>query len=136
MNLTVRSTLTLVSLALLTIAFSSGSALAQNKKGNKDGVDDVVGARWEYEIHMVGDKEQVEKGLFRIKDKVMYRNNKKVGEVHAQSATETKLTIDGLPEINGKATLKKVDEKPPVWRGHLVCKDGTKWKMKVEMRDR
>ena len=135
MNLTVRSTLTLVSLALLTLAFSSGAAMAQTK-GNKDGVDDVDGARWEYEIHMVGDKENVEKGLFRIKDKVIYRNNKKVGEVHAQSATETKLTINGLPEINGKATLKKVDEKPPVWRGHLVRKDGTKWKMKEEMRDR
>ncbi len=134
MNLAIRSTVMLVGLSFLAITLSPGSALAQ--KGNKDGVDDVVGARWHYEIHMVGDKEHVEKGLFRIKDKVIYRNNKKVGEVHAQSDTETTLIINGLPELNGKATLKKVDEKPPVWRGHLVRKDGAKWKMKVEMRDR
>jgi hypothetical protein len=134
MNLAVRSTLVLVGLSLVVVMLSSGSALAQ--KGNKDGVDDVDGTRWHYEIDMVRDKEHVEKGLFRVKDKVIYRNNKKVGEIHAQSATETTLIIDGLPELNGKATLKKVDEKPPVWRGHLVRKDGTKWKMKVEMKDK
>src|SRR5687768_570962 len=41
---------------------------------------------------------------------------------------------EGIPEINGKATLKKVGEKPPVWEGTLERKNGKHFKMKVEFR--
>src|SRR5947207_3008446 len=105
MPLFARSILILISFTLL--AFSLGTRLVV-AQANKDGVDDVVGARWEYEIHKVKDSDKSEKGLFRVKDKVIYRNNKKVGVIHAQSRTETTLLIDGLPELNGKATLTKV----------------------------
>ena len=117
-------------MAIVVVGFAA-PVLAQT--GNKDGVEDVKGARWHYEIHK---GKQAEKGVFRVDKKVIYRFDKKVGVVHAQGDGETKLEINGLPELNGKATLQKTKAKPPVWTGNLVRKDGTKWKMTVEMRDR
>jgi hypothetical protein len=99
----------------------------------KDGVDDVKGARWDF--HATDGDEDVEKGFFRVADKVIYKGKKKVGKVEAESRTETKLLIDDFEKLNGKVTLKKVKEKPPVWEGTLKRKDGKRLKMKVTFRD-
>lgn len=99
----------------------------------KDGVDDVKGARWDFQV-TDGDK-VVEKGFFRVADKVIYKGKKKVGKVEAESRTETKLLIDDFEKLNGKANLKKVQEKPPVWEGTLKRKDGNRLKMKVTFKD-
>ena len=95
---------------------------ASGQTTGKDRVEDVVGARWHYEITNGTDKKPVEKGVFRVNQKIIYKGKNKVGAVQAQNQTETKLVIDGIPEINGKATLKKVGEKPPVWEGILERK--------------
>ena len=99
----------------------------------KDGVDDVKGARWDFQA-TDGD-EVVEKGFFRVADKVIYKGKKKVGRVEAESRTETKLLINNFEKLNGKVVLKKVEEKPPVWEGTLKRKDGKRLKMKVTFRD-
>ena len=99
----------------------------------KDGVDDVKGARWDF--HATEGAEVVEKGFFRVADKVIYKGKKKVGKVEAESRTETKLLIDNFEKLNGKVVLKKVEEKPPVWEGTLKRKDGKRLKIKVTFRD-
>lgn len=96
-------------------------------------MDDVKGARWDFQV-TDGD-EVVEKGFFRVADKVIYKGKNKVGKVEAESQTETKLLIDSFKKLNGKATLKKVDGKPPVWEGTLKRKDGKRLKMKVTFKD-
>jgi hypothetical protein len=77
----------------------------------------------------------VEKGFFRVADKVIYKGKKKVGKVEAESRTETKLLIDDFEKLNGKATLKKIEEKPPVWEGILKRKNGNRLNMKVTFKD-
>lgn len=101
----------------------------------KDGEEDVKGARWAYEIFGDDKKTPIEKGLYRVNNKIMYKGKTKVGVINAESRTETKLTIHGIPEINGTAELKKVGEKPPVWEGTLKRKNGKHYKMKVVFRD-
>ena len=126
------------SLSLPIVAFLillTGSALAVAQTTGKDDVEDVRGARWSYTITKGQDDEVVAKGVFRVQNKVIYKGKTKVGAVHAQNRTETKLAIDGIPEINGKASLKKVGEKPPLWEGTLERKNGKHFKMKVEFRD-
>ncbi len=98
-----------------------------------DGVDDVKGARWDFQA--TDGEEVVEKGFFRVADKVIYKGKKKVGKVEAESRTETKLLIDDFEKLNGKVTLKKVGEKPPVWEGTLKRKDGKRLKIKVTFKD-
>jgi hypothetical protein len=99
----------------------------------KDGVDDVKGAQWDFQV-TDGDK-VIEKGFFRVADKVIYKGKKKVGKVEAESRTETKLLIDDFEKLNGKATLKKISEKPPVWEGALKRKNGNRLNMKVTFKD-
>ncbi len=119
--------------ALLLLAAPSVPARAQVT--GKDGVDDVKGARWRYEVFSDDNKTLIEKGLFRVNNKIMYKGGTKVGAIDAESRTETKLTIHGIPEINGTAELKKVGEKPPVWEGTLKRKNGKHYTMKVVFRD-
>jgi hypothetical protein len=120
-------------MALLVVTAFGISASAQTK--GKDGVADVAGARWHYEITNGADKKPVEKGVFRVNEKVIYKGKDKVGLIKAQSRTETTLIIEHLPEINGTAKLKKVSEKPPIWEGTLERKGGKHFKMRVEFRD-
>lgn len=101
--------------ATMLLTFGSDIVLAQAT--GQDGVDDVKGARWEFVVKD-GD-EFVSKGVFRVHDKVIYKGKKKVGRIEAESRTETELIIDGFEKINGKAKLKKVGERPPVWEGTL-----------------
>lgn len=108
---------------------------ANAQKTGKDGVDDVAGARWHYELTRDGEKKPFERGVFRVNNKVIYKGKTKVGVIQAQSRTETTLHIDGLPEINGVAKLKKTGEKPPIWEGRLERKAGKHFKMRVEFRD-
>lgn len=122
--------------ALAILLFVPGFARAQNK----DNVDDVKGARWEYEI-FDGD-ELVVKGHFRVYDKTIYNGKEKIGSIDVISPVETKLIIKDLPtkkpkeKIAGTAHLKKVDSKPPEGNGRFVLTNGTKYRMKVIMKDR
>ena len=116
---------------LLAARCESASAQATGK----DGVDDVQGARWHYEITHGDAKKPIEKGVFRVYKKVIYKGKTKVGVVNAESPKSTHLKIDGLPEINGSAELKKVGEKPPIWEGTLERKNGKHFQMRVEFRD-
>lgn len=102
---------------------------------NKDGVDDVVGTRWSYELSKQGESKPFEKGVFRVYKKEVFKGKNKVGVVKPNSPTETTLQIDGLPEINGVAKLKRTDAKPPVWEGTLERKSGKHFKIRVEIRD-
>lgn len=116
--------------ATMLLTFGSNIVLAQAT--GQDGVDDVKGARWDFVVSD-GD-ETIAKGYFRVQDKVIYKGKKKVGRIEAESRTETELIIDDFEKINGKAKLKKVGEKPPVWEGTLK-KEGKKYEMKVTFKD-
>ena len=119
--------------SLLVVATLLTENIAFCQATGKDGVDDVKGARWDFQA-TDGD-EVVEKGFFRVADKVIYKGKKKVGKVEAESRTETKLLIDDFEKLNGKVVLKKIEEKPPVWEGTLKRKDGKRLKLKVTFRD-
>lgn len=118
---------------LLVVATLLTENSAFSQVTGKDGVDDVKGIRWDF--HATDGDEDVEKGFFRVADKVIYKGKKKVGKVEAESRTETKLLIDDFDKLNGKAVLKKVKEKPLVWEGTLKRKDGKRLKLKVTFRD-
>lgn len=132
LNLSVCGRLSLLSASLLVASLSEP---ARAQVTGKDGVEDVKGARWGYEIFGDDPKKPIETGVYRVNNKVMYKGKTKVGVINAESRTETKLTITGIPEINGIAELKKVGEKPPVWEGTLKRKSGKHYKMKVVFRD-
>ena len=119
--------------SLLVVATLLTENIAFCQATGKDGVDDVKGARWDFQA-TDGD-EVVEKGFFRVADKVIYKGKKKVGKVEAESRTETKLLIDDFEKLNGKVVMKKIEEKPPVWEGTLKRKDGKRLKLKVTFRD-
>lgn len=123
----------IIQCATLAVATLLTSSTAFCQATGKDGVDDVKGARWDFQA-TDGD-EVVEKGFFRVADKVIYKGKKKVGKVEAESRTETKFYIDGFEKLNGKVTLEKVGEKPPVWEGTLKRKDGKRLKIKVTFKD-
>lgn len=123
----------LVRCSIFVVASLLTSNVAFCQATGEDGVDDVKGARWDFQA-FDGD-EVVEKGFFRVADKVIYKGKKKVGKVEAESRTETKFYIDGFEKLNGKVTLKKVGEKPPVWEGTLKRKDGKRLKIKVTFKD-
>ena len=119
--------------SLLVVATLLTENIAFCQATGKDGVDDVKGARWDFQA-TDGD-EVVEKGFFRVADKVIYKGKKKVGKVEAESRTETKLLIVDFEKLNGKVVMKKIEEKPPVWEGTLKRKDGKRLKLKVTFRD-
>ena len=123
----------IIQCAMLLAATILSSNYAFCQATGKDGVDDVKGARWDFQA--TEDDKVVEKGYFRVADKVIYKGKKKVGKVEAESRTETKFYIDGFEKLNGKVTLKKVGEKPPVWEGTLKRKDGKRLKIKVTFKD-
>lgn len=103
------------------------------EKGKAKDKDNVVGTIWEYKA-VNGSK--VEKGTFRVSDKEIFKGAKKVGVVKPKDADETKLTIDGMAEINGTMALRKTKSKPPIWKGVLSKEDGSKWDVTVEVKDR
>lgn len=96
----------LVRCSIFVVASLLTSNVAFCQATGEDGVDDVKGARWDFQA-FDGD-EVVEKGFFRVADKVIYKGKKKVGKVEAESRTETKFYIDGFEKLNGKVTFKKV----------------------------
>ena len=117
---------------LLAVACLAGEQLADAQQ-RKDGKDDVVGARWQYVI--THDKKK-ETGVFRVYNKEIFRGARKVGNVDPHGPDRTTLIVDGLPEINGRAELRKVGQRPPIWKGTLIRPNGSKWAMEVEVRDR
>ena len=72
----------------------------------------------------------------RVYQKVIYKGDKKVGDVQPKDDDETTLVFTNYAEFKGKAVLRKVKRMPPVWKGTLTKDDGTEWQMDVEVKDR
>jgi hypothetical protein len=125
MNPTRRSCLLALTLASLTPL----QALAKPKPK-----DDVMGAIWKYTLKREGQPE--EKGEFRVYKDEIFLEDKKIGSVHKKDEDETTLTFGGAPKLNGTATLRKTNKKPPVASGTLKKSDGTTWDMHVQIFDR
>jgi hypothetical protein len=122
--------------ALFILCGLAAPACAQEKK--KDGVDDVKGAIWSYKINRDGREEE---GQFRVYNLEVFRGKDKVGVVRPQGKgpqgrETTVLIIRQIPELNGRATLRKFEERPPVWRGKLERANGRIWDIEVEIKDR
>jgi len=130
-------------LVVLLIALVASQAVAQDKgkknKGNKannankDGVDDVVGAIWHYKVTHDG---MTEAGNFRVYKLEMFKGKEKIGVVKPKDEDESTFEVRGYPELNGKATIRKVKQKSAVAKGVLVRPNGEKWDIEVEIKDR
>ncbi len=101
------------------------------KKG--DGKDDVLGALWEYKLTRDGRKES---GQFRVYQHEIFRGNKKVGSVYIKDNDEASFDISGWPEMNGKATIRKVKQQPVVWKGDFTRENRQKWNIELEVKDK
>ena len=116
------------------LAVTPGLAKPPKKNNNK-----VVGIRWEFTGKKVVNGNQMAEIIsdtFRVNNYNVFRGARKVGVVQPNGATETTLTITDFPKLNGTVTLRKVDTKPPVWKGQLEQSDGTKWLMTVTIRQK
>ena len=127
-------------LVVLLVALVAAQALAQDKgkknkgnKGSKDGVDDVVGAIWHYKVTHDG---KTETGNFRVYKFDMFRGKDKIGVVKPKDEDESSFEVHGFPELNGKATIRKVRQKSAVAKGTLVRPNGEKWDIEIEIKDR
>ena len=122
----------LVVLATVGLVFAVGSGAVWGK-GAKDKDDKVMGALWKYRIEREG---KIENGLFRVYKKDIFLKDKKVGTVDTKDEDETTLHITGIPELNGKAVLRKTRRNPPGATGKLKRDDGTTWEMTVVIDER
>jgi hypothetical protein len=100
-----------------------------SKKG-KDGKDDVVGAIWKYTLTL---DEKEETGQFRVFEDEIFKGPDKVGKVESKDNDETTLIFKKWPEMNGRATLRKIKNGRAA--GTLIKKDGSKWKMVATWQD-
>jgi hypothetical protein len=120
-----RPLLHLTSVFLLTLFASAAVVNAAAKKK-----DHVVGSIWTYTITQ-GDKKET--GTFRVYQLDIYKEDKKVGRATVKSADETTLTFTDLPELNGKAYVKKL--KTGVCSGQLKKTDGSEWEFKAHIKE-
>jgi hypothetical protein len=108
-------------LTVLLMALVASQAVAQDKgkknkgnnKGNKDGKDDVVVYKFE-----------------------MFKGKEKIGVVTPKDDDESSFQVTGYPELNGKATIHKVRQRPGIVKGVLVRPNGDKWDLEIEIKDR
>lgn len=112
----------------LIAGLGTGAALAKAK----DAKDHVMGAMWEYTITREGKKET---GAFRVYKKEIFHKDKKVGTVDVKDEDETTLYFTAIPELNGKAVLRKTRRNPPAAVGTLKKDDGTEWEMRVVVKE-
>jgi hypothetical protein len=70
-----------------------------------DGKDDVVGAIWRYTLTRDGKEES---GQFRVYQREICKGSEKVGVVEPKDKDETTLTFKNWPDMNGRATLRKI----------------------------
>ena len=129
--------LTVLHLTLVLVVLLATPAAAQNKgkkdKGNRDGVLDVVGTNWHYKLTR-GDK--IETGNFRVYKLEIFKGKDKIGVVKPKDEDESSLVFTDFPELNGKATIRKVHDKVRVWKGTLVRPNDQKWDLEIEVQDR
>ena len=98
----------------------------------KDAKDHVMGAIWEYTITRDGKKES---GTFRVYKKEIFQKDKVVGTVDVKDEDETALYFTAMPELNGKAVLRKTRRHPTAAVGTLKKDDGTEWEMRVVVKE-
>lgn len=98
----------------------------------KDAKDHVMGAIWEYTITREGKKES---GAFRVYKKEIFQKDKVVGTVDVKDEDETALYFTAVPELNGKALLRKTRRHPTAAAGTLKKDDGTEWEMRVVVKE-
>ena len=127
-------------LTVLLMALVASQAVAQDKgkknkgnKGNKDGKDDVVGAIWHYKLTHDG---KTQTGNFRVYKFEMFKGKEKIGVVTPKDDDESSFQVTGYPELNGKATIHKVRQRPGIVKGVLVRPNGDKWDLEIEIKDR
>lgn len=130
MEVLVVRTLLLALIALFCVANFASFAKADPRK---DGPT-VVGATWHWIITDAKGKEL--NGDFRVKDGDVYIGTDKVGSTRAVDNDEVEMIFGGYDDLNGKVRLMKTKTKPATFRGTLNKSDGTKWQMRVIVRDR
>jgi hypothetical protein len=118
---------------LVTIAAAPAEAQDKKKKRKKDGKDDVVGTIWSFTARKGS---ETEKGRFRVYEKEVFKGSEKVGVVIPKDKDETTLVVTGFPKLNGKVVLRKVGHNPTVWSGDLLHENGSKWHIRVEVKDK
>jgi hypothetical protein len=107
-----------------------------DKKPDKKPGNQIVGTTWSFTAKKQGDSAAEEMtGQFRVYNHVIYKAEKKVGEVKPNGPTETTFSITDFPKLNGSVTLRKVGQKPAIWKGTLDHSDGTKWAMTVTVKE-
>ena len=119
----------------LIIGFAASSLFAEKGRDSakgKDGVDDHMGAIWEFTLTKGTEKSS---GKFRVLNHEIFHQNKKVGKAEGKDDDETTITITEWDEMNGTATLRKHKRHPPGATGTLKKKDGSEWEMKVTWKD-
>ena len=120
-------------LGLAVGVFSLALALPTSAKDKADDPNDVDGKIWHYEITM-GKKKQG--GQFRVQGGDLFNGDAKVGTIKAKSDKESTLVFKGHRDFNGRAEVRRVERRPPVWEGTLHKDDGTDWHMRLEIKDR
>ena len=122
-----------IAAGLLVLCMVASAALAaKGPAKGKDGKNDVMGATWTCTISR--GKEQ-SSGRFRVYKNEIFKGAEKVGRIETKDEDETTLVITGIPELNGKAVLRKVKQRPPGANGTLTKANGTTWEMKVTWKD-
>lgn len=122
--------------ALLGVVFGTLVAalvLPVAAKDREDDPKDVPGTIWHYELTH-GSRKQG--GQFRVQGTAIFNGDKRVGTIRPKSDDETTLIFSGHRDFDGKAALRRVERRPPVWEGTLKKDDGTEWQMKVTIKDR
>jgi hypothetical protein len=123
-----RAHLILIPAMSLVVGLGAEAAFAKSK----DAKDHVMGAIWEYTITREGQKES---GTFRVYKKEIFLRDKVVGAVDVKDEDETALFFTAMPELNGKAVLRKTRRHPTAAVGTLKKDDGTQWEMRVVVKE-
>jgi hypothetical protein len=123
-----------VSLVVLVLALGvAAPAVAQRGKSKKNDRDDVVGIIWHYSAKSGDD---VESGQLRVFHHAIYRGAKQVGKVDPVDQDNSKFTITAIPKLNGEFAIRRTWRNPPLWRGVLEKKDGSRWRVEFDVKNR
>lgn len=95
--------------------------------------DHVVGTIWSYHLKHKGKKES---GQFRMCNMEIFKGPNKIGSGIRKDDDEAKLIITDYPPLNGTAVMRKVGEKPAVWKGTLVKDNGSVWSMEATVKEK
>jgi hypothetical protein len=126
----------MIRFALLRIAvgiFSLALVLPASAKDKADDPNTVDGKIWHYELSLGKKKER---GRFRVQGGDLFNGDAKVGTIKPTSDKTSTIIFKGHRDFTGKADVRRVERRPPVWEGTLHKDDGTDWQMRLEIQDR